>query len=257
MILILFFCLAAGWKGTALFIKGKFDSMATDAAGNIYSVRGTELCKYDASGKLLCSYSGKQNGNIRSIDVKGGHRVLIYYGESQQILLLDNMLSPVGDIMDLKQSGIIDPQLCCLSGESGFWVFDAAGFQLVHLGFDKKERGRSPVLTFENGRGLPFLLKEREGTLLLSWEWGYARLLDQFGNPIRTLLPGDNWKAVELSGGLAYYLNSRGDTLYWNGFPKPESGTAKLPSDSVTSFGLTAESMVLLEPDRIGIYPKK
>ncbi|MCC7301240.1 MAG: hypothetical protein IT233_01225 [Bacteroidia bacterium] len=239
------------------WISGKFSGMALDAAGNIYTLRDEQLTKWDATGLEMYTYSEKAMGDPLSVDVKGGHRVLLFYPATRRIVVLDNTLTPVGAPLDMKNFGIIDPHAVCLSGESGFWVYDGGRGFIERLSFDGKELVVSPQLSELFGERTVQRMLDRDQWLIIIFKDGSAELFDRFGTPARSVpaLPGR--RAVEFSAGRMYSLNQTGDSLFWKNIHTLETGEMKLPADSVSSFGISAEKLVLMEPRGVGIYYQK
>src|SRR5688500_1993390 len=94
---IFFGCLAlfAG-DGPDLVIREHHDAFTTDPLGNIYLVKGAEVVKYNASGIRTARYSNLQLGDVATIDAMNPLKILLHYRDFQQLVFLDNQLSPNG-----------------------------------------------------------------------------------------------------------------------------------------------------------------
>lgn len=246
--LVLWINVGAGKVRMEPFIKGSFVSMITDAAGFIYVSSEYGITRYNSLGKWSCSYGSKSNEKISSVDVKGGQRILVFHRETGRIRLLDNALSPIGEVHDLKKWGLIDPQLVCLSGESGIWVYDAGKNQILRMGFDGKELSASPLLSSFSDLKDPVRLRERGQVLMLVFENGKAMLLDQFGTPVSSWDPGAGRKLKDRWGDRYCSLNRTGDTLFERDINTLMEYVIPLGRDSVSEFSFAESRLLLLEP---------
>ena len=257
---ILYIFLSVAFSGKAWNLKTKFPGAAemfcTDPSGNCYIVRNNVLSKYDFNGVLLRTYSDKTSGTITSIDVKGGQRVLLFYQSSARLVFLDNSLSPIGAPVSLIDLGLPDPRLCCLSGNNGYWIYDAAKDIVAGIAWEGKRLNESPLLGDWRKEAQPVKMMERENQLLLLCKEGELLLLDQFGVP-GTVLPRKGNKAAALQGEILYFLNETGDSLHWQNRKTLEEGDMILPADSCLDFHFDNHHLFLQEPLRISVYTKK
>jgi hypothetical protein len=76
------------------FTGGAF---TTDNLQNIYLYHGNSIRKYSPQGQLLYNYSDKSYGAITSVDVNDPLKMLVFYKDFPEIVLLDNTLSQNGN----------------------------------------------------------------------------------------------------------------------------------------------------------------
>lgn len=114
-------------------IKGKFDLFSIDNIGNIYVVFGDEIRKYNSKGEQLKVYSNKKLGKISSIDVTNPLRVLLFYKDQSQLVILDSQLSPNGNSIDLMNLNLEQSDVVCSSFNNGLWLFNRQNNELVRL----------------------------------------------------------------------------------------------------------------------------
>ena len=108
-------------------------SFTTDNLQNIYVYRGSSLRKYDAHGTLLYNYSDKSYGSIQSVDANDPLKLLVFYKDFPEVVLLDNTLSINGSPFSPSDVGFPLTTLACTSHENGVWLYDAQNFQLIRL----------------------------------------------------------------------------------------------------------------------------
>jgi hypothetical protein len=127
-----------GLAQTKTIAKGG-KQIAIDALDNVYVLSTqNELLKYDAKGTLLQRYSQTRAGEITSFDVRNPLRILVYYADFQQIVVLDNMLSQVASysFADNLQRHFV---AVASAGDNHFWAFDSLVPQLVMCNWQGKE----------------------------------------------------------------------------------------------------------------------
>ncbi len=108
-------------------------SFTTDNLQNVYVYKGNSIKKYSSSGKQLCTYSEKSYGAITSIDVNDPLKMLVFYKDVPEIVLLDNTLSQNGNAFNPSTVGYSLATLACTSHDNGIWMYDAQNFQLIRL----------------------------------------------------------------------------------------------------------------------------
>lgn len=106
------------------------DYFTTDNLGNIYLVDGPELLKYSAQGKRMARYSNLRMGGISNVDATNPLKILVYYRDFQQVLFLDNQLSPNGQAVSLEALGLEQAGLVAASANNSFWVYDKRNNEL-------------------------------------------------------------------------------------------------------------------------------
>lgn len=112
-------------------INEKADFIVTDNLLNVYTIRGTELKKYDKNGKFQFCNSDKRLGAIEGVEVSFPLRPLLNYPGINYIVMLDNTLSSNRGNINLMNHDIQLGTLACSSVQNHFWFYDAMTFRLV------------------------------------------------------------------------------------------------------------------------------
>lgn len=120
-------------------VRSKFDTAYIDNIGNSYLVKDDELVKHLATGKFFARYSNLKLGTITTVDVTNPLKLVIYYRDFQQILFLDNQLSPNSEVVSLEKLGYEQVELVCASVNNSFWVFDKRNNELVRFNENSKK----------------------------------------------------------------------------------------------------------------------
>lgn len=135
-VLLLLLCLsftAGDTLKTLYTIRAKADFFTTDNFGNTYLVKADEIRKYNPNGDLLKIYSNKNMGKITSVDASNALRLLVFYKDFASIIILDDLLSQNGDIINLLDLSLEQSDLVCTSFNNGMWFFNRENANLVRL----------------------------------------------------------------------------------------------------------------------------
>ena len=74
----------------------------SDGLGHLYVVDGSTLKKYNTKGENLKQNSLSQYGEITAIDMSNALKYVVFFGDFQQVLFLDNELDQRTSKIDLR-----------------------------------------------------------------------------------------------------------------------------------------------------------
>src|SRR6201998_574176 len=114
-------------------IKASSDFFTTDNIGNTYLIKGDEIKKYSQTGDLLKIFSNKTTGKITSVDATNPLRILVFYKDFATILIIDDLLSQNGDMMNLLDYSLEQSDVICNSFNNGIWFFNRENMSLIRL----------------------------------------------------------------------------------------------------------------------------
>lgn len=174
--------------GKPKFITTKFDSFSTDNLGNIYIVSNDEVKKYNKKGELLKIFSNKKSGKIFSIDASNALRILVFYKDQSQVIILDSQLTQNGDAIDLLNMNMEQSDLICSSFNNGMWLYNRQNAELVRLD-DKLNKVVSTgnLNTLLNLELKPLHITENSGYIYLSDKKNGVLIFDIYGTYYKTI----------------------------------------------------------------------
>ncbi len=105
-------------------IEGEFDLMYRDNLDNIYLLDDFTIKKFDSNGQLMFTYSDNFLGKINSLSIGEGLKVLVYYKNNAQIVVLDNSLSQLSPPVSLNFYNLGATTLVCSSVQNRYWFYD-------------------------------------------------------------------------------------------------------------------------------------
>ncbi len=105
----------------------------TDLIGNCYVIKENNfLIKYNASGDSIAQFNEVKKGKVTQIDATNPLRILLYYADFNQVIILDNMLSKK-NVLKLNTIGIFNAPCIANSMDGNIWVYDQATNNLFKL----------------------------------------------------------------------------------------------------------------------------
>mgnify|MGYP000853867271 CR=1 FL=1 len=132
---ILFFSLySKGFASDSLVLLRRVPISArlfsTDPIGNIYVIKGNNaLVKYNPQGDSIGFFNEIKKGKIAQIDASNPLRILLFYNDFGNILVLDNVLS-LKSTIKLNNLGLVNVPCIANSADGSAWLLDPSGMLL-------------------------------------------------------------------------------------------------------------------------------
>jgi hypothetical protein len=121
-------------------------SVYVDNLDNVYLLSGRdELLKYDKSGKLRWRYSNSRFGRLQSVDVSDPLRLVLFYADFQQVVVLNNNLNEITTYSFAKNSDLL-VAAAASGNNNSLWIFDRTSNALIKLSSNFTEDVRSASL---------------------------------------------------------------------------------------------------------------
>lgn len=227
--------------------------ISTDNLGNCYMVRKDEVTKYTANGDSVNTQSFKWLGSISNIDASNSLRVMLFYKDLNQLLVLDNTLSVQGEPLKLEKVGFEYSTLFCQSpNNQNFWIYETGEFRLVRLDKNFKIINNSGNLTQVLGEEIdPNFMQEEGNYLYLNNPETGLLVFDMFGT---------YYKTIPLKG-LDYFQVINGDVFYisqqqLHRYSSLDHNISKidLPLKDAISFRIEKNRLFLLSPTQLSIF---
>lgn len=234
------FCAISQSEPYVLIDKVKADQMAVDKQGNVYAIQGSNLYKYDPTGKLLYSFSDYAAGVISSIDVTNPLKVMLFYQDVAEIRFLDDRLAPIAKL-SLMDLGYYTVSLAAYSIQNSLWLYDNVQRELICVDFQGKEKCRNHLVLPDFAPTQLFCYKE-QNVVLYNPNSGVA-FFDVFGTLLKTL-PFVSETPVQVVGG-ALYFTKEGQLCAFD-LNKLELFNKPLHEERIKQFYLSRGNLYLL-----------
>lgn len=174
-------------KNTIVF-KEKNSNIKIDDFGNVYVITKNEIVKYTTIGTLIKSFSTKRYGTIENVDVTNPLKILVYYKDFQQILFLDNQLTPSSDMISLESLNLEQTSLVCTSANNSFWLYDKQNNSLQRFSQNSQQ-----LVKIDNLKRIldidikPNFMKEKSNYLYLNCPTEGILVFDIYGSFYKTI----------------------------------------------------------------------
>lgn len=105
----------------------------TDPTGNIYVVnQENALIRYSSTGDSNAVFQEIKKGHITQIDATNPMRILVFFADFGQIVILDKQLS-VKSVLKLPALGFLNVPCIANSADGGIWLFDPILGNLIKI----------------------------------------------------------------------------------------------------------------------------
>ena len=139
----------------------------TDLLGNCYVVKENNfLIKYNSLGDSVAQFNEVKKGKVTQIDATNPLRVLLYYADFNQIIILDNMLSKK-NVLKLNTIGIFNAPCIANSIDGNIWVYDQSSNNLLKLDNQLALLSTSNLRNFFSESIDPIYMVEQERNLFI------------------------------------------------------------------------------------------
>ncbi|MFN0291347.1 hypothetical protein [Pedobacter helvus] len=202
-------------------------SVYTDNLDNVYLLSDRdELLKYNAEGKLKWRYSNNRFGKLYSVDVSDPLRVVLFYADFQQVVVLNNNLNEITSYSFAKNSNLLVSAVASGNNNS-LWIFDRTANALIKLSSNFIEEVRSANLfqLFDEVGDAKKMAASDQYVFLQQKNAGVLQF-DRFGGYLREL-PIDSLSDFNITSNVIAYL--KGNDLVKYHPTTFESSKQKLP----------------------------
>jgi len=244
--LILFLLISSQAFSQTETIKFEGKLLVTDQFGNYYEVLDNEIKKYTIEGELICIYSNNVIGTIANVDVTNPYKVMVFFQDFANIIILDNTLSPTSEEIDLSDINSSETSLACKSYNNGFWYFNFIQFELVRL-----TRALNPVNSSGNLSNLlninirPNYVVEYNNQVYLNDPENGILVFDIYGSYLKTI-PIKGLKAFQVKEKYIVYVNANKQVETYDFFTLEQQIYAPERYDNVTRVRIENEHIFVV-----------
>lgn len=126
--------------------------ICSDNIGYFYAVNDDNITKYEENGDSMFTVSTKITGDVHSFDISFALKPLVFYRDQNAAMILDNTLSPQGDLIHFEDYDIFTPTAICNSFNGNtIWVFNQDNFELLQINNERGIQYRSGNLKQQLG----------------------------------------------------------------------------------------------------------
>lgn len=161
-------------------IAHNIKDFSLDNNGNLYTISGNSLSKFNSNGEKLSSFARFEWGEISSINVQNPMKIMVFYQESGTILFLDENLNPLSEEINLFDNQYNTISLAAYSTANKIYLFDPINQDLILMDFYFREISRTHIPFSNFNPTQIYIIKESFVAMQLP-EQGIF-IFDSFGN---------------------------------------------------------------------------
>jgi hypothetical protein len=229
-----------------------------DNLDNLYFITPQDqLKKYNANGDSVAVFNGvRRFGKLHAVDVSNPMKLLLFYRDFSNIVILDRLLSLRGTV-DLRQNNILQVSAVGASYDNKIWVFDSYDYKLKKLDEQGTLLQETPDfrVLFEQSI-VPRQILDRDGLLYLYDSANGLFVFDYYGT-FKRKMPLSKWSSIVIAGKNVLGISNNGInnystvTLMEKRFPFPENF---LP---YYRYSLSQNKLIALSKDSVSIFSYK
>lgn len=111
----------------------------TDNLQNLYLVHESAIEMYNPKGEKIFKNSQMNLGRITSVDFNFSLKPMVFFGDMNAVVVLDNTLSMQGNPVKLNEYGLDWVTVAAKSIDNHYWFFDMQNFELVRTDMSFKK----------------------------------------------------------------------------------------------------------------------
>ncbi len=186
LLYICFFLLpVAGFSTDSLvFVKSVHVSarlLSSDPLGNIYLVKeNNTLLRLNSHGDSIGIFNEIKKGKISHIDATNPLRILLFFSDYNQIVVLNNMLTRK-NVLSLNSIGLNNVTCMANSADGSIWLYDQATASLLKIDEQLTILQQSNLRTISENPTNPMEMIEHDRSLFISDTLDGIRKFDQYG----------------------------------------------------------------------------
>ncbi|TXK49383.1 hypothetical protein FVR03_06505 [Pontibacter qinzhouensis] len=230
-------------------------AVSVDRNNSIYIVdRNRNLTKLDSLGQVQVVFSPPSKGRPSSVEAWNPMKVLLFYEDRQEIMLLDRFMRPISQtsLADYGYTGTI--KAATLSSDDSFWIYNESDFTLSKLDqrFRKANIETSLGLILDRERLDVRQLREYQNMLYMLDANGGVFIFDNLGN-YKSKLPVAGLSYFNFKENELYYLKD--NRLHFYDLYKQQTRSINLPEEKNYRYALTGNRHIYLFTDKeVEIY---
>jgi hypothetical protein len=228
--------------------------LSVDPLGHIYLVKeNNSLLKFSVQGDSLGTFNEIKKGKITAIDASNPLRVLLLYGDYNQLVVLNTMMSQ-RSTLSLNMLGVSNQLAMAASADGNIWLFDAVAGEFIKVDENRQILLRVSVRNQSQEISWPARICESDRSVYLVDTSNGIRKFDLYGLYLNTYhFPGSD--VTVMSPYIFYY---QAPTLHAYQMQTLTETALQIPDPAhVIQYQIFDTSFYVLRPDGLDIYQLK
>lgn len=244
---------AEGWTLIRTIKLATTGVASLDRRGTLYVVdRQNNIVQLGAEGQALNTYSPALPGHIAQLEAWNTTKILAFYDDRQQLLLLDRFLAPLTQV---RTADFLDGTVraATIAPDERLWLFDESNIALEQFDLNQQRPTITTPMDLLVGRSKPDFrfLRQYQNNVYLVDRVGGILVFDNLGN-YRKKLPFTGLNYVGFLGDELYYVADT--TLHFFHLYNFTDRVLPLPTSPVQQVLVSDQYVYVLLPQEIRVY---
>lgn len=242
-----------GWTPVRTIKLATTGVASLDRRGTLYVVDAqNNILQFGPDGQALNTYSPPLPGHIAQLEAWNTTKILVFYDDRQQLLLLDRFLAPLTQV---RTADLVDGTIrtATIAPDDRLWLFDESNLALEQVDLNQQRPTISTPMDLLIGRSKPDFrfLRQYQNNLYLVDRVNGIFVFDNLGN-YRKKLPFAGLTYVGFRGDELYYVAD--DALHFFHLYTFADRTVPLPAAGARQVLVGEQYAYVLLPNAIQIY---
>ncbi|GAB4457602.1 MAG: hypothetical protein Fur0028_12080 [Bacteroidales bacterium] len=232
----------------------KSNYITSDIFDKVYITSKSDLYQINAEGDVLNTYSNRNLGEITFVDATNPMRILLFYVNFNQLVFINNKLSPISEPVSLDDLGFTSVGIACSSSQNGFWIFDTRNSQPVLISSTLQVVYKGTKIQLPDTLSpFPIYMGEQGKKIFLAFQNMGVYIFDQTGMQEK-FIPITNLQYFQVSGSVIYYLTD--NTLHYMNLENMEVLSIDVDNQPFYGFAFLKDKVVLADKMQLCFYKK-
>lgn len=155
--------------------------VSPDGIGGYWYANGSDVVKIDSDSKKVAAYSNFLLGKPTIVDASDPFRILVFYYESQSVLILNNDALLIGKAVDFSQLHLGEITLASRAARGGVWLYSRELNEIVRLDNQLTRVEHRISLSLQRKVQSPNYMIESNGILYVGFANSQISRFDSYG----------------------------------------------------------------------------
>jgi hypothetical protein len=175
------------WNIVSLELPPTYAYPQDNRLKHYWVLSGDAIHRISDAGEKLVTYTNRFLGTPASLDPSDPFKVMVFYQQHQQIVLIDNQGVPIGKPITLSNFDVGEIWLACRSARGGIWLYNRNRHELRLTNPQINKIELSIALPRRKTNGYPNKMTEYNGVIYLGVNNQYIERIDSYGAALEPL----------------------------------------------------------------------
>lgn len=175
------------WNIVSLELPATYTYPQENRPKHNWVLSGDAIHRLNTAGEILATYSNRFLGAPTSIDPSDPFKVMVFFQQHRQIVLIDNKGVPIGKPISLSNLDVGEIWLACRSARGGIWLYNHNRHELQLTNPQINRIEQRIALPRGKTNGYPSKMIEYNGVIYLGINNQYIERIDSYGAALEPL----------------------------------------------------------------------